>query len=281
MSEAARKAPVGRVLQDLIFGIDADMPTATADLPHLIRARLQTALSPRFFLDCADLLLYQMAFEPAARFLYSDPSARYTLQLFCWPPGFGNQPHLHENWTVSAVLSHSLLVFRSSVSEADCAASTPFLAIPGRAGVLIPPQFHCLRNIGNETAITFHAFGMNEDRGNKTQHERRSAVSMRIDDAGILAIAREAAKTGEAGSRDVLISAFLAAGNATKLELMKLMVKLDPMEAVRMGRTLSRLVGGRDGRRLLRLVEKLDVAVCTEPNRPPMTTPWFPGNSKV
>jgi hypothetical protein len=251
---------MGRALEHLIAGIDADLSLPASELPHAIRRRLQVALdSPELYLDCAQLLLSQVVSEPDARFLFFDPQSRYTLQVFCWPPGFGNQPHVHKNWNVSAVMANSLLVFRSTVSEADCLASKPILVTSGQAGVLIPPQFHCLRNVGDETAITFHVFSIDELGNDKVHLERRPTTASRLDDDGILAIATVAASHADARSIDIVRTAFSAAGNTTRLELVKVMVKLDPLEAVRMGKALSQLVGGQDGRRLLDVIEKLEV----------------------
>jgi hypothetical protein len=198
--------------------------------------------------------------EPHAQFLFLDPQSRFTLQLFCWPPGFGNQPHLHKNWNASAIFSSSFMVFRSAISEADCLASEPLLATAGQAGVLIPPQFHCLRNVGNETAITFHVFSSDEVGDDKLHLEHRPTTASIIDDEGILALATLAASYSDSRAIDIVRTALSAAGNATKLELVKLMVKLDPLEAIRMARTLSQHVGGRDGDRLLEVVEKLEPA---------------------
>jgi predicted metal-dependent enzyme (double-stranded beta helix superfamily) len=251
---------MGSALEHLIAGIDLDLSLPTSEHPYAIRRRLQAALrSTELYLDCAQLSLSQMVSEPDARFLFFDPQSRYTLQVFCWPPGFGNVPHLHKNWNVSAVMINSLLVFRSTISETDCLDSKPLLATSGQAGVLIPPQFHCLRNVGKETAITFHVFSIDETRNDKVHLEHRPTSASRPDD-DILAMATVAARHGGARSIDILRTAFSAAGNATKLELVKLMVKLDPLEAIRMGRTLSQLVGGQDGRRLLEVVERLEIA---------------------
>jgi predicted metal-dependent enzyme (double-stranded beta helix superfamily) len=252
---------MGDALASLIAGIDLDFCLPAAEIPHAIRSRVQVALdSPEFYLDSAQILLSRLVSDPGARFLFVDPKSRYTLQVFCWPPGLGNQPHLHKNWNVSAVMASSLLVFRSTVSETDCLASEPLLATSGQAGVLIPPQFHCMRNTGNETAITFHVFSADETGDDRAHLERRPTFASRFDDDDILAIAAEAARRGGPRSMDIVRTAFSAAANVTKLELVKWMAKLNPVEAVRMARALSELVGGPDGLRLLAVVEKLEAA---------------------
>jgi len=260
MSGGPALVSTGSALGRLVEGINRDFTLASPDIPHAVRHRLRTALEGSdLYLDSARLLLSQLVSEPETESLYFDPGARYTLQVFCWPPGFGNEPHLHTNWNVSGVMAGSLLVFRSAISEADCLASQPVIADMGQAGVLFPPQFHCLRNLGDEPAITFHVFSL--DSAADRLHLERAPVSLaRIDDDGILTIATEAARRGGMHSIDIVASAFLAAGNLTKLKIVKLMVDLDPREAVRMGKTLSRLVGGNDGRRLLHAIEKLQLA---------------------
>jgi predicted metal-dependent enzyme (double-stranded beta helix superfamily) len=258
MSESPERAPAGGALVRLIAGIDLDFSLLAAEIPNAVRSRVQAALdSPELYLDSARLLVTQLVSNPDARFLFVDPKSRYTLQIFCWPPGFGNRPHLHSNWNVSAVLTGSLLIFRSAVSETDCLASEPLLVTSGQAGVLIPPQFHCLRNVGDATAITFHVFSADET-GDDRAHLERPTFASRFDDDEILAIAGEAARRGGARSMDIVRTAFSAAGNAAKLELVKWMVKLEPVEAVRMARELSELVSGTDGLRLLAVVEKLE-----------------------
>jgi predicted metal-dependent enzyme (double-stranded beta helix superfamily) len=260
MSEGPGAIPMGLALERLIAGIDLDFSLAAPEVPHAVRNRLRAALeSSDLLLDSAQRGLSQLADEPDAGFVYFDPQGRYTMQVFCWPPGFGNDPHLHTNWNVSGIMAGSLLLFRSAISEADCIASQPLVADTGQAGVLIPPQFHCLRNDGSEPAITFHIFSL--DQAGETNHlERPPASQERIDDDGILALATAAATHAGARSVDIIQRAFLAAGIAAKLKLIKLMVKVDPREAARMGRHLSQLVGGQDGRRLLAAVEKLEVA---------------------
>jgi hypothetical protein len=261
MPEYPEKPPMGGALANLIAGIDLDLSKPASEAPHAIRRRLQVLLeSPELYLDCAELLLFQMVCEPSTRVLFSDSQSRYTLQLFCWPPGFGNEPHLHTNWNVSAVMAQSLLVFRSTLSQEDCRASKPLVAACGQAGVLIPPQFHCLRNPGEETAITFHVFSVDKIGDERGHLERRPASGLRLDDHGILAIATLAARHPGPRAIGIVRTAFAAAGNSTKLDLLKLMVKLDPVETIRMGRVLSELVGGEDGRRLLEVLERLDAA---------------------
>src|SRR4051812_14607390 len=121
MPESPETVLMGGALVRLIAGIDVDFSLPAAEIPHAVRRRLQAALdSPELYLDSARLLLSQLVSDPDARFLFADPKSRYTLEVFCWPPGFGNQPHLHNNWNVSAVMTSSLLVFRSAVSETEC-----------------------------------------------------------------------------------------------------------------------------------------------------------------
>lgn len=261
MFENPNRIRVGPDLGRLVGGIETDFSLPPPEVPHAVRRRLQAALlSSGLYLDCARLLFSQLVSEPEAGFLYSDPLERYTLQLFCWPPGFGNEPHLHTNWNVSSVMAGSLLVFRSAISGADCLASEPLPANAGQAGLLIPPQFHCLGNAGSEPAITFHVFSLDQAGSDRNHLERSPASMARVDDDGILAIATVAAKLGGRSAIDIVDSAFVAAGNSAKLELMKLMLRLDPQEAIRLGKTLSRLVGGLDGRRLLNAVEKVEAA---------------------
>ena len=253
---------IGSALEQLIAHIDLDFSLPASEVPHAIRNRLQAALqAPDLYLDCAHLALSQMAFMPDARFLFRDPESRYTLQMFCWPPGFGNEPHLHTNWTVSGIMASSLLIFRSAASETDCLASEPLLATAGQAGFLIPPQFHCLRNIGDDCAITFHIFSVDAAHDERLHSEARAISSTRrLDDDGILAIAAVAARHGGPRAIEIVRNAFTAVANAAKLDAVKLMVKLDPPGALQMARTLSTLVGGRDGARLLQFVERLEIA---------------------
>jgi hypothetical protein len=261
MSERPDKPAMGRALENLTTGIGRDFSQPPSEVPHAVRRRLQTALeSPELFLDCAQLLLSQLVHEPEARVLFFDPQSRYTLQVFTWPAGFGNQPHFHGNWNVSAVMAGSLLVFRSAISPADCLAAEPLLAVCGQAGVLIPPQFHCLRNVRNETAITFHVFSIVGADHEKLHVENFPAPDdVRIDDDGILAIARVAATHDDDRSADIVRTGFSLADNATKLELVKVMVTLNPLDAIAMGKRLARLVGGQDRHRLLDVIKKMEL----------------------
>jgi hypothetical protein len=253
----------GPVLGAFATGVEADFELAVEEQPHAVRRRLQAALdaSDELFLDAAQLLLAQLVYEPETRFLYFDPDSRFDLQLFTWPAGFYNLPHFHSNWNVSAVMAGSLVIFRSDVSEAGCLNASPLIATAGQAGVLIPPQFHCLRNDGSQTAITFHVFSIDETPGDKLHLETSPTTGdFRLDDDGVLTLARAAALRGGARSTDIIRLAFAAASTPTKLDLVKLMARLNPPEAVHLGRTLSELVGGEDGRRLLAVVEKMELA---------------------
>jgi predicted metal-dependent enzyme (double-stranded beta helix superfamily) len=247
-------------LDQFIASVNRDHSLPASDRAHAIGKRLQAALADgMFYVDCARVLLGQLVSKPDCRFLFIDPEEHYTLQVFCWPIGFGNDPHRHDNWTVSGVMMGSLLVFRSAVSETDCVASKPLVAAPGQVGVLVPPQFHRLRNIGRETAITFHVFSL-DDAAEKLDLEGWPTSAPRFDDEDVLAITSMAVAKGGSEAISCVRTAFSAVGPVAKLELLKLMIRLDPTEAIDMGRTLSRLVGGLDGRRLLRLVDGLDTA---------------------
>lgn len=252
-------------LGQFIVGVDSDFSLPAAERPHAVHRRLRAALdSPELFLDCAQLLLSQLLHQPDAQVLFSDPHSRYTLQVFCWPPGFGNEPHLHRNWTVSGMMANSLLVFRSGVSMADCLGSQPLHITAGQAGILIPPQFHCLRNAGTESAITFHVFSADEARHDGAHQERPPTSASRFDHEDILAIARAATLYGGTRAVEILRAAFTVSDHATKLSLVKLMCGLDPVEAVRIGRILADQIGGRDGQRLFAVLEKLEADAALE-----------------
>lgn len=262
MSAGADRPAIGSALAQVIAGIDLDFDLPPAEIPHAVWRRLQVALdSIDLFLDCAQLLLSQLAWEPETTYLYFDPQGRYNLQLFSWPRGFSNLPHLHTNWNASAVMAGSLAIFRSATSEVDCLASAPLIVTAGQAGVLIPPQYHFLRNLENETAITFHVFSIEQASGGEPQLEGpATSGGSRIDDDGIHALAVLATQYGGARAVDILWAAFAEVGNAMKLELIKLMIKADRPEAIRMGKILSQLIGGQDGHRLLALIERMEHA---------------------
>lgn len=246
-----------------IAGVNQDHGLPISTRPTAVRARLQAALAcADFHVDCARTVLAQMSTDPAAEVLFADPEGRYTLQLFCWPAGFGNEPHRHDTWTVSGVLAGSLEVLRSSLSAADCRAAKPLVATPGQTGVLAPPQHHCLRNAGPETAISFHVFSAG-DGAQRADFHGRAAPDVRFDDDDVLAIARLAVAKGGREARDCVRAAFSLVGPATRLDLVKLMLTQDPGEGIAMGRELASQVGGLDGHRLSSLLDGLEQpAVC-------------------
>lgn len=252
---------MGGELARLIAGIDHDFDQPAQDRPHAARRRLQAAVSPALFLDAARRLLAQLASEPDARYLHADPESRYGLEVFCWAPGFGNEPHLHRSWNISAVMAGTLQIFRSSVSGADCLVAEPLVATAGQTGLLTPPQFHCLRNVGDTTAITLHVFSADEVDGDIAHPDHRPPLASRFCDDDLLAIAAEALERGGADARDIVRSAFAVAGIDAKLALMKSMATLDPVAAAAMMRTLSQLVGELDSRRLLAIAERLEAHV--------------------
>jgi hypothetical protein len=209
----------------------------------------------------ARLLLAQLISEPDARYLHADPASRYGVEVFCWPPGFGNQPHLHRSWNASAVMAGELQIFRSSVSEADCLVAEPFVATVGQVGILIPPQFHCLRNTGAKTAVTLHVFSAEEINGDIAHPDHRPPLAARFDDDDLLAIAAAAVACGGAEARDIVVSAFAVVEIDAKLALMKMMAMLDPAAAAALARELARLVGGVDERRLLAIADGVEAHV--------------------
>lgn len=258
MRELLDRSPLGTALKRLIAGIDLDFECPTTDVPQSIRQRLQAELqSPDLYFSCAERLLRQVLVDPDSRVLYADPQSRYTLQLFVWPPGFGNRPHLHNNWTVSAVFTNSLLVFRSTISEADCLSSQPLLATAGSAGILIPPQFHCLRNATEAPSVTFHVFSSGPTPDQGLSHTERPSGQSRINNSGLLAIARAVSRYADPRRIDIIRAAFAVAGESTKLELVKLMAQVDISEAVALGHQLAEEVGGVDGARLLHVIRGL------------------------
>lgn len=249
-------------LARLIAGIDDDFALPAHDRPHAVRRRLQAAVCPALFLDAARRLLEQLASAPGARYLHADPESRYGIEVFCWAPGSGNEPHLHRSWNVSAILAGTLQIFRSSVSAADCLVAPPLVATAGQTGLLTPPQFHCLRNVGGATAITLHVFSADEAAGDIAHPDHRPPLASRFCDDDLRAIAAEAVARGGGDARDIVRGAFDAvAGIDAKLALMKTMATLDPASAASMMRTLSQLVGGQDGRRLLAIAERMDAHV--------------------
>lgn len=251
---------MGAALKSLNAGIAEDFLLETHDRPLAVRRRLQASVARTdLLLDSIRLLFSQLASRSGDWVLFLDPEFRYKLQLFSWPPGSENEPHLHTNWNVSAVLSGSLLVYRSALSETDCRAAEPLRVNAGEVGVLIPPQFHCLRNDGVDTALTFHVFSVSgPDEG--AHLERQNEAGVRFDDAEIVAIGDAAVRHAGAQAKDILRTAYLLVGHDAKLYVVKQMVKVDPMEAVRMGKSLAELVGGRDGERLFAVIEKIETA---------------------
>jgi 3-mercaptopropionate dioxygenase len=248
-------------LANLIAGIDDDFELPAAKLPHAVWRRLQDAVCPALFLDAARRLLVQLVSKPEAQYLHADPTARYAVEMFCWPPGFGNQPHLHRSWNASAVMAGALQIFRSSVSEAECLVAEPLVATAGQVGILTPPQFHCLRNTGTTTAVTLHVFSADESSGDIVHPEHRPPLSARFDGGDLLAIAAEAVACGGTEARDIVLSTFAVVENDVKLALMKLMATLDPAAAAVLARELATLVGGLDERRLLAIADQLEAHV--------------------
>jgi predicted metal-dependent enzyme (double-stranded beta helix superfamily) len=245
-------------LDQYIAGVNEDHLYPTSKRPDAVCRRLQAALAfSGFHVDCARAWLEQMTSTPDAAVFFADHLGRYTLQIFCWPPGFSNPPHHHDTWTVAGVLTGSLLVYRSHSSEAACLASEPIVATAGQAGMLIPPQFHCMRNPRRETAITFHVFSLNNAATSQDLDQRASSVAS-FDDDDVVAIAKMAVDRGGCDALDCVRLAFFLVGPAAQLDLIKLTMTYDRREGVRMGRTLCRLVGGVDGHRLSSVLDELE-----------------------
>lgn len=248
-------------LADLIARIDDDFYLPAAKLPYAVRRCLQDAICPALFLDAARRLLAQLVSKPDTRYLYADPAARYGVEVFCWPPGFGNQPHPHRSWNASAVMAGALQIFRSSVSEAECLVAEPLVVTAGQVGILIPPQFHCLRNTGAATAVTLHVFSADETNGDIAHSDHRTPLAARFDDNDLLAIAVAAVACSGAEARDIVVSAFAVLEIDAKLALMKVMATLDPAAAAVLARRLAGLVGGVDAPRLLVIADGLEAHV--------------------
>ena len=123
--------------------------------------------------------------------------------------------------------------------------------------MLVPPQFHCLRNHGPEAALTLHVFSL-DPAGSALDREDGADGVPQFDDEDVLSIVRMAMQRGHVDAVNCVEAGFAVVGPVAKLELVKLMLLLSPERAVRLGRTLSRLVGREDGRRLLHLIERLE-----------------------
>lgn len=245
------------VLRRFIEGIDEDFLWPVADRAPAVRRRLQAALATApFRTDCARALLAQAASMPTPVDFFRDDAGRYVLRVFCWPPAFGNAPHLHRSWTVAGILKGALLVRRSAQSAAQCLAAEPIAAVAGQAGMLVPPQFHCLRNDGDTVAISLHVFS--RDAPEEAGPDERAPRAAAFDDDELVAITALALDSAGAQALDCVDAAFPLVGLAAKLELMKLTLACDLDEGIRLGRSLCRLVGEADGRRLSTLLDRVD-----------------------
>jgi predicted metal-dependent enzyme (double-stranded beta helix superfamily) len=253
MTDAKELFKAGELLSCLIEGVNKDVKESASEAPHLVRKRLEQIVStPTFLNDCVEVLFSQLVTDPGSRVLFSDPSLRYSLQVFVWPPGFENEPHLHKTWTVSAMLQNSLVVFRSKISEAECLKSQPLSVFAGQVGVLIPPQFHCFRNEGSDAAVSFHVFSRDHNPRGESPQTVLEDPPQTFDDDDIFAIARMAATSQDKRSAKLIRMAFTLVEVPTKLRIVKLMAKIDPDQAVCLGNLLCELIGEEDAIRLRR-----------------------------
>ncbi len=133
----------------------------------LVRRLTQGALSQEgFVLSCVKRIIAPMAESASQPWrnppLFGSRDERISIRVFYWPPGFGNQPHLHDCWTVTAVLHNFILAetFRgaTSVDDINPGQSQQFSAHTGMVGFLLPPCIHRLINTSDRESATFHVF---------------------------------------------------------------------------------------------------------------------------
>ena len=248
-------------LGDLIAGIDRDFDLPAPNAAHAVRRRLQDAVSPALLLSTARRLLANLTAESDAQYLYSDPAFRYGIEIFCWPPGFGNRPHLHLSWNVSAVLAGTIDIFRSTVSAADCLLASPLVATAGEVGILIPPQFHFLKNNGTTSTITLHVFSADSANGAAPTPEPRPLLAAKFSDDDLLAIVAASISWAGPQAQDIVVAAFDLVKIDAKLSLMKMMATTDLSIAAMLARRLAALVGGVDELRLMEIARGLESRV--------------------
>jgi len=151
------RAFVAGVRGEIIQGSSQDA-TARA-VRRLLQAQLATAAFP---LDCIETALDKMSDSPDALWnnppLWEDYECAFLIRVFFWTPGFANQPHRHDEWTVTGVL-HNALTFHTYLETASgLVVDRRIEASAGDVGYISSP---CTHNVSNDTqgiSVSLHVF---------------------------------------------------------------------------------------------------------------------------
>jgi hypothetical protein len=95
--------------------------------------------------------------------------------MFYWPPGLRDDPHRHDEWTVTGILHNEVVIetfpdFSASAQE-NGAPLKRIVAHAGETGYLVPPCVHRIQNASSTPSTTFHVFS--------TKHRQHAAQSGR------------------------------------------------------------------------------------------------------
>jgi predicted metal-dependent enzyme (double-stranded beta helix superfamily) len=193
--------------------------------------------------------------------LFASTEPGIVVRAIFWPPGYGNDPHLHDEWSVTAVLHNEIGVdtFKGANTVEDAVSRSP-IKITARApdcGYLVPPCVHRLYNPTQRDSATLHVFAAERRRrGGPAEDRRRGGTESRLRGDGIraggmgrctlVALCGVLAGITDPGAIELLERIFALGGLPVKLEVVKALASHDVRRAYQKSRQLESHLAGRD-----------------------------------
>ena len=206
--------------------------------------------------------------------LYVAEDRSVSIRIFYWPAGYGNDPHLHQAWTVTGVLHNEIVAetYRQTFLSDQTALgpSKIFVAHAGDTGFLLPPCVHRLYNPSKVDSATWHVFAA-EDRGTAvsdapkdiTHNGRAIGKKSNIRDRALGVMCGMLAHMKAEGAVDLLSKIFVLGDSKVKLQAVKALAVHDVKLAYLKSCELEACVEGHDKGTLSRINARLASALPT------------------
>lgn len=128
-----------------------------------VRSLLRRSLTSQpFRLDCAEVSLASMREAPGSPWhnppLDEDDEFAFHLRLFFWSPGFANQAHRHDEWTVTGVVHNTLTFMTYAETPSGLEVERRIRAVAGEVGYISSPCIHNVANESDRASVSLHVF---------------------------------------------------------------------------------------------------------------------------
>jgi predicted metal-dependent enzyme (double-stranded beta helix superfamily) len=263
---------VGGVRHEIALG-NSQEDTARS-VRRLVREYLS---SGPFLLDCIEGALDTMNGPLGSAWtnppLGEDDELAFSIRLFFWPPGFANQPHRHDDWTVTGVFHNTLTFWTYGEAPQGLVVERRIEAFAADAGYISSPCIHNVSNESKQISVSLHVFSgaktQTGGRGRSQWYGEAPAKSTQGDRLRALRAFVEAAARVDDPRRSAVLDRLFGLGDSSiKLAAAKAIARLDPALGAERLDELAALCSDGVAAELHRLSKRLRAAaeVSREPS---------------